>query len=463
VTDITYEPASDPEEVGVGEHLPAEMTQKSLNRDALSLLGRPGKVWWGVFLLDLAILALGLFAERNQIVYGIGAAGHTRPVMWASYVTNFVFWVGIAHCGTLVSAILFLFRSHFRRAVYRVAEAMTVFGVLTAGLFPIIHLGRPWFAYWLFPYPNQRGLWPNFRSPLEWDVFAVTTYLTVSSIFFFVGIIPDAAAQRDDATKNRFIRLLGAIFSFGWRGANYQWKHFYSSYLYFAAFATPLVLSVHSVVSWDFAMAQIPGWHSTIFAPYFVAGAIFSGVALVINLLIIIRKGFNLKHIVTTDHIEKLAKLVLLTSTIVGYSYLVEFFCAWYGPSKFERDMFWWRFTGHFWWAGWTMFTCNVIIPLLLWFKGVRRNMTALFIIMLFVNVGMWFERFVIIATSLAHPFNPSIWEVNYKMDWTEAAILAGSFAWFGMYFLLFIRLLPAISVGEVKETLAPPMRRNHA
>jgi len=459
VSETTYEPSADPEDVGVGEHLPATVTQKSLNADILRMHARPGKIWWSVFLLDLLILAIGGLAERNQIVYGIGVAGHTRPVMWASYVTNFVFWVGIAHCGTLVSAILFLFRSHFRRAVYRVAEAMTVFGVMTAGLFPIMHLGRPWFPYWLFPYPTQRQIWPNFRSPLEWDVFAVTTYLTVSSIFFIVGIIPDAAAQRDQA-KNRFHRLLGWIFSFGWRGANYQWKHYYSAYLYFAAFATPLVLSVHSVVSWDFAMAQVPGWHSTIFAPYFVAGAIFSGVALVINLLIIIRKGFKLEHIVTIDHMEKLAKLVLLTSTIVGYSYLCEFFCAWYGPSKFERDMFWDRFFGHFWWSGWIMFTCNVIFPLLLWFKTVRRSTVPLFIIMLFVNVGMWFERFVIIVSSLAHPFNPSAWGVNYKMSWTEAAILAGSFAWFGMFFLIFVRVLPAFSIAEIKETLVPPMRR---
>jgi molybdopterin-containing oxidoreductase family membrane subunit len=404
------------------------------------------------------ILGLGALAERHQIVNGIGVAGHTRPVMWASYVTNFVFWVGIAHCGTLVSAILFLFRSHFRRAVYRIAEAMTVFGVLTAGLFPILHLGRPWFPYWLFPYPNQRQLWPNFRSPLEWDVFAVTTYLTVSSVFFLVGIIPDAAAARD-RVKNPVMKLIQTIFSFGWTGSNHQWKHFYGAYLYFAAFATPLVLSVHSVVSWDFAMAQIPGWHSTIFAPYFVAGAIFSGVAMVINLLIPIRKAFKLEHIVTLDHMEKLSKLVLLTSTIVGYSYLVEFFCAWYGPSKFERDMFWWRFTGHFWWASWTMFTCNVIIPLLLWFKGIRRNMTVMFVLCLFVNVGMWFERFVIIVTSLAHPFDTHSWEVYYKMSWTEAAILAGSFAWFFMYFLIFVRLLPAFSIAEIKETLPAPFR----
>jgi Ni/Fe-hydrogenase subunit HybB-like protein len=434
-------------------------TQKSLNDDILKMISRPGKVWWAVFLLDLTILAIAMIAERNQIALGIGVGGHTRPVMWASYVVNFVFWVGIAHCGTLVSAILYLFRSHFRRAVYRVSEAMTVFGVMTAGLFPILHLGRPWFAYWLFPYPMQRQIWPNFRSPLEWDVFAVSTYLTVSSVFFLVGIIPDAAAMYARA-KGKLAKAFYWLFSIGWRGGNNQWKHFYGAYLYFAALATPLVLSVHSVVSWDFAMAQVPGWHSTIFAPYFVAGAIFSGVALVINLLIIIRKGYKLEHIVTVDHIEKLSKLVLLTSTIVGYSYLVEFWSAWYGPSTYERDMFWWRFTGHFWWAAWIMFTCNVIIPLLLWFKRVRRNMPLLFVIMLFVNVGMWFERFVIISTSIAHPFEPYSWGVNYRISWTEIAILAGSFAWFGMFFLIFVRVLPAFSIAELKETLAPPMRR---
>ena len=445
--ELTYEAQATKEDLASPEHVAGTMTQKKLNDDLLKLISVPGPIWWGLFLLDLAILSLGLIAERNQIALGIGVAGHTRPAMWASYVTNFVFWVGIAHCGTLVSAILFLFRSHFRRAVYRIAEAMTVFGVLTAGIFPILHLGRPWFAYWLFPYPNQRQIWPNFRSPLEWDVLAVTTYLTVSSIFFLVGIIPDAAAARDRA-KNPYMKLIFTIFSFGWTGGNNQWKHFYGAYLYFAAFATPLVLSVHSVVSWDFAMAQIPGWHSTIFAPYFVAGAIFSGVAMVINLLIPIRWGFKLEHIVTDDHIEKLAKLVLLTSTIVGYSYLVEFFCAWYGPSRFEREMFWNRFFGHYWWAGWIMFTCNVIIPLLLWFKKIRRHMPVLF---------------VIIVSSLSHPFNPSGWDVNYRMSWSEAAILAASFAWFGMFFLIFIRLLPAFSVAEIKETLVAPMRGRKA
>jgi molybdopterin-containing oxidoreductase family membrane subunit len=377
--------------------------------------------------------------------------------MWAAYITNFVFWVGIAHCGTLVSAVLYLFRSHFRRAVYRVAEAMTVFGVLTAGLFPLLHTGRPWFGYWLVAYPNQRQLWPNFRSPLEWDVFAVTTYLTISSVFFLVGLIPDCAAARDRA-KHPVLKLLYHALSFGWTGSHANWKHYYAAYIFFAAMATPLVFSVHSVVSWDFAMAQTPGWHSTLFAPYFVAGAIFSGVALVINLLIPIRRVFQLEHIVTLDHMEKLSKLVLLTSTMVGYSYLTEFFMAWFGPNAYERDVFLFRAFGHYWWAFWIMFTCNVIIPLSLWFKPVRRNMRVLFILCLFVNVGMWFERFVIIVTSLSRSFNPSTW-VWYKMSWTEGAITAGAFAWFFMFFLIFVRVLPAFSIAEIKETIAMPKR----
>ncbi|MFN8588979.1 MAG: NrfD/PsrC family molybdoenzyme membrane anchor subunit [Candidatus Eisenbacteria bacterium] len=445
---------------GVNDAPDRPVTQKSLNDDVLSMVGWPGKVWWALFLFDLLVLGVALAAVRNLIVHGWGVSGFMRPVMWAVDITNFVFWVGIAHCGTLVSAVLFLFRSHFRRAVYRIAEAMTVFGVLTAAMFPAIHTGRPWFDYWLFPYPNQRQLWTNIRSPLEWDVFAVNTYLTVSSIFFLVGLIPDCAAARDRA-KHPILKLIYTIFSFGWTGANYQWKHFYGAYLFFAALATPLVFSVHSVVSWDFAMAQTPGWHSTLFAPYFVAGAIFSGVGMVIFLLVVIRKGFGLQHLVTIDHMEKLAKLVLLTSCMVGYSYLTEFFMAWYGPSKAERDLFWFRATGHYWWAFWIMFSCNVIFPMSLWFKSVRRNMTALLVLSIFVNIGMWFERFVIIVTSLTRAFNPANW-FYYRISISELALIIGSFAWFFMFFLVFIRVLPAFSIAEIKETLPMPKRRAH-
>ena len=435
------------------------ITQASLNDDVMRLISVPGKWWWIAFIFDLIVLVVALAAVRNLIVHGWGVSGFMRPVMWAVDITNFVFWVGIAHCGTLVSAVLFLFRSHFRRAVYRIAEAMTVFGVLTAAMFPAIHTGRPWFDYWLFPYPNQRQLWTNVRSPLEWDVFAVNTYLTVSSIFFLVGLIPDVAAVRDRA-KNPIMKLIYTLLSFGWTGANYQWKHFYGAYLFFAALATPLVFSVHSVVSWDFAMSQTPGWHSTLFAPYFVAGAIFSGVAMVINLLIPIRKIFKLEHIVTMDHMEKLAKLVLLTSTMVGYSYMTEFFMAWYGPNKAERDLFWFRATGHYWWAFWIMFSCNVVFPLTLWFKPMRRNMLFMFFLCILVNVGMWFERFVIIVTSLTRSFNPATW-FYYKMSITEVALIVGSFAWFFMFFLVFVRVLPAFSIAEIKETLPMPRRRN--
>lgn len=442
---------------GANDVDPRPVTQKSLNDDVLAMISLPGKVWITLFVLDLVVVAVALAAVRNMIVHDWGVSGMTRPIMWAVDITNFVFWVGIAHCGTLVSAVLFLFRSHFRRAVYRIAEAMTVFGVLTAAMFPAIHTGRPWFDYWLFPYPNQRQIWTNIRSPLEWDVFAVNTYLTISTIFFLVGLIPDVAAARDRA-KHPVMRLIYTIMSFGWTGANYQWKHYYGAYLFFAALATPLVFSVHSVVSWDFAMAQVPGWHSSLFAPYFVAGAIFSGVAMVIFLLIIIRKSFNMQHLVTIDHMEKLAKLVLLTSTMVGYSYLTEFFMAWIGPSKVERDVFWFRATGHYWWAFWIMFSCNVVFPLLLWFKGVRRNMKALFVLSILVNIGMWFERFTIIVTSLTRAFNPSNW-FYYRVSITELALIAGSFAWFFMFFLVFVRVLPAFSIAEIKETLAMPRR----
>ncbi len=459
MTDTTLPPAAARGVAAYGETLPAGTTARSLNADVLRMLERPGVLWTAVFVLDLLVLLIGGLALRNQFVLGLGVGGWSRPVMWAAYITNFVFWVGIAHCGTLVSAILFLFRSHFRRAVYRTSEAMTVFAVLTAGLFPILHLGRPWFAYWLFPYPNQRGFWPNFRSPLEWDVFAVSTYLTLSTIFFFVGLIPDVAVARDRAQGGLKRRLYGLL-AFGWTGSNTQWKHFYGAYLYFAALCTPLVLSVHSVVSWDFAMAQLPGWHSTIFAPYFVAGAIFSGVALVINLFVVMRKAFHIEHLVTVDHMEKLAKLVLLTSTIVGYSYLTEFFMAWLGPSNVERSVFWDRVAGHFAWAGWTMYSCNVFIPALLWFKRVRRNMTALFVIAALVSVGMWLERFVIIAQSLAHSFAPYTWDVNYRISMTEIAVTVGSFAWFFMFFLVFVKVLPAIPIAELKETLPAPKRR---
>jgi len=428
-----------------------------VNRDILKILGRPGPGWWA--LLILAGLGVGLFlgAWGYQIVEGIGVSGLNSPVGWGVYITTFVFWVGIAHSGTLISAILFLFRAKWRQSVYRAAEAMTVFAVMTAGIFPLIHVGRVWHAYWLIPYPNARFLWPNFRSPLVWDVFAVTTYFTVSAVFFYLGSVPDLAAARDAARGLR--KKLYSLAALGWKGTDREWHHFGKAYLFLAALATPLVLSVHSVVSWDFAMSIVPGWHATIFAPYFVAGAIFSGVAMVITLVVPIRKIFRLENYLTIRHFDALAKLCLLTSVIVFYAYLTEFFMAWYSGEPFERQSFWNRAFGHYWWATWIMLTCNGMVPQLLWFKRVRHSIPALFVISIFINIGMWFERFVIIVTSLSHEFEPFAWGV-YRPSLTEMAIMVGSFAWFGFWFLLFTRLLPPVAIAELKEVIPPPIRK---
>jgi molybdopterin-containing oxidoreductase family membrane subunit len=427
-----------------------------VNRDVLKLLRPPGRPYFILLAAVLAVLAWGIFAWGVQVVLGIGMSGLINPVGWGLYITTFVFWVGIAHSGTLISAILYLFRARWRQSIYRAAEAMTVFAVLTAGLFPIIHLGRPWVFYYLIPYPNQRQLWPNFRGPLLWDVFAVGTYLTVSATFFLIGMIPDIAAARD-ATTVPWRRKVYTILSFGWRGTDREWRNFTRAYLYLAALATPLVLSVHSVVSWDFAVSIVPGWHTTIFAPYFVAGAIFSGLAMVITIVIPIRKIFGLEAYFTPRHFDAMSKLILLTGMVVFYAYLTEYFMAWYSFEWPERDAFWLRLTGDYWWATWIMLTCNGIIPQLLWWKQVRTSIPALFTITIFINIGMWFERFVIIVTSLAKEYEPWQWR-NYQMSWVEMSILAGSFAWFFMWFLLFLRLLPAVSVAELKEVLPAPL-----
>ena len=428
-----------------------------VNRDILAILQRPGPGWWALFGLAAAGVGLMFFAWGWQLAKGIGVAGIAKPVGWGVYVTTFVFWVGIAHSGTLVSAILFLFRAPWRQSVYRAAEAMTVFAVMTAGLFPLIHLGRAWVAYWLFPYPNSRFLWPNFRSPLVWDVFAVTTYFTVSATFFYLGTIPDLAAAREAATGLR--KKFYQVISLGWRGTDREWHHFGKAYIFLAALATPLVLSVHSVVSWDFAMGILPGWHATIFAPYFVAGAIFSGMAMVITLIVPMRKAFHLEAYLTTKHFDAMAKLILFTALIVLYAYITEFFMAWYSGEEIERTTFWNRLFGTYWWAGWIMLVCNGMVPIMLWFKRVRRSIPALFVISLFSNIGMWFERFVIIAVSQSHDFMPFAWGV-YRPSWVEMSILLGSFAWFGFWFLLFTRLLPPVAIAELKEVLPEPMRR---
>jgi molybdopterin-containing oxidoreductase family membrane subunit len=430
-----------------------------VNRDVLKLLSRPGRPYFIILGAVLTVLAIGIFAWMVQVVLGIGMSGLMNPVGWGVYITTFVFWVGIAHSGTLISAILYLFRARWRQSIYRVAEAMTVFAVMTAGLFPIIHLGRPWVFYYLLPYPNQRQLWPNFRGPLLWDVFAVGTYFTVSATFFLLGMIPDIAAARDGTTVP-WRKKLYTVLSFGWRGTDREWKHFTRAYLYLAALATPLVLSVHSVVSWDFAVSIVPGWHSTIFAPYFVAGAIFSGLAMVITIVIPIRKIFKLEAYFTPRHFDAMAKLILLTGLVVTYAYTAEIFLTWYSQEvpHLEGQYIYGSIQYGYWWAVAIMLICNGVIPQLLWFRKVRVNIAALFVITIFINIGMWFERFVIIVTSLAREYEPWQWR-TYQPSWVEMAILAGSFAWFFMWFLLFLRILPAVSVAELKEVLPAPLR----
>lgn len=433
------------------------LTYARVNDDIIRMLDKPTFKWWALFLPTLFFVGFGLFCFIYQVYSGLGVAGYRHPVFWGVYITDFVFWVGIAHSGTLISAILFLFRANFRMSIYRIAEAMTVFAVLTAGLFPIIHLGRPWNFYWLFPYPNQRELWVNFKSPLLWDVFAVSTYLTVSALFFFIGMIPDIAAIRDRVTEAPR-KIIYSILSLGWKGSNWEWLHYSRAYLFFAAFATPLVLSVHSVVSWDFAMSNLPGWHTTIFAPYFVAGAIFSGLGMVIMLTIPIRKIFHLEDYITLDNYDGMAKLIMLTSGIIGYAYAAEFFMAWYSGNPAEWGQFYYRITGEYAIFYWIMIICNVIIPLPLWFKSVRRNLKILFIMSIFINIGMWFERFNIIVISLSHGFDPAAWGI-YKPSWVEVGITVGSFAWFLMFFLIFLKTLPPVSIAEMKEILPVPKK----
>jgi molybdopterin-containing oxidoreductase family membrane subunit len=383
--------------------------------------------------------------------------GLNNPVAWGSFITTFVFWVGIGHAGTLISAILFLLRVPWRTAIFRAAEASTIFAVATAGLFPLIHMGRFWTVYYTLPYPNGRELWPNLRSPLVWDVVAIATYLTVSAVFFYVGLIPDIAAARDRAKPGLWKWAL-KILSTGWMGSVRQWKHYGAAYVLFAALATPLVVSVHSVVSWDFAMSSVPGWHTTIFAPYFVAGAILSGLAMVICILIPMRKVFRVEHIIRMYHLENMAKLLIATSMIVGYAYGVEFFIAWYAGNPFEQAIFAYRPTGDYAAQFWLMVTCNVVVPLAYLFKKVRTSLVGLFVVALLVNVGMWFERFNIIVSSLSHEFMPHTWGL-YSMTWVEISILAGSFGLFFLLFISFIKVLPSVSVTEVKESMPYPTK----
>jgi len=413
----------------------------------------PGRGYWIALAIAAAAAIFGGWSYSLIVRTGLHWTGLQRPGMWGNLITDFVFWVGIAHSGTLISAILFLFRARFRTAVYRVAEMMTVFAVLTAGLYPILHLGRPWLAYWLMPYPNQRELWINFRSPLVWDVFAISTYLIVSTVFLLVGVAPDAAVLRDRASGWR--RHLYRLLAFGWRGTDEQWRHYTRAYLFFAAFATPLVVSVHSVVSWDFAVSVLPGWHSTLFPPYFVAGAILSGVAMVITILVPLRRALRLEAIITSRHLDMLARLLILTSLIVTYSYATEIVLAWQAPEADpERSTFLYRMTGPYAPVFWLMVICNCLGPALLLVRRVRTTAWSLLVICVLVNVGMWLERFNIVVTSLSHDRLPFNWRV-YVPSWVEWAVTFGAFGWFFFLFLLGVKFLPPISIAELKEEAA--------
>jgi len=414
---------------------------------------RPSGLWWAALGVSLAVLLTGAAAIGYQIATGIGTWGLNNTVGWAFDITNFVFWIGIGHAGTLISAILFLLRQKWRTSVNRSAEAMTLIAVMCAGLFPLIHMGRPWLAYWVFPYPNFRGpLWINFRSPLAWDAFAISTYFIISLLFWYVGLLPDLATLRD-RTPPGLRRTLYAWFSLGWNGSCRTWQHYESLYMLLAGLATPLVVSVHTIVSFDFATAVIPGWHTTIFPPYFVAGAIFSGMALVLVLMILARKLMQLEDYITRRHVDVMSKIVLATSGMVGLAYLTEFFTALYSGNPYEQFAFLNRARGPFGWGYGIMLACNVLIPQLFWFRKVRAHLGAVFVICVLVNVGMWFERFVIIVTSLHRDFLPASW-ADYAPTSIEIATLAGSFGLFFTLFLLFCRYLPVIAIGEVKGVL---------
>ncbi len=427
----------------------------------------PTKIWWASFSVALS-LCIMFFGEIGYLIAkGMGILGINVPVSWGSFIINFVFWIGIGHAGTLISAILYIFRQQWRTGINRSAEAMTIFAVCCAGVFPVIHVGRIWLVLiWFLPLPNERGtLWPNFRSPLLWDLFAISTYLTISLVFWYMGLVPDFASIRDrvkESTAWQKVRKTAySVLSLGWVGSARSWAHYESMAMILAGLSAPLVLSVHTIVSFDFATSVIPGWHTTIFPPYFVAGAIFSGFGMVLTLVIIMREVFNFKDYITTKHLDNMAKVTMLTGSIVGLAYATEFFIAWYSGNPFEGFTFINRAFGPYWWAYWTMVSCNVISPQLFWFKKIRTNPVALWIISIFVNIGMWFERYVIVVTSLHRDYLPSSWGI-YIMTHHDFLILLGSFGLFFTLFLLFCRFFPAIAIAETKTVVKSPDARGY-
>ncbi|MBJ60155.1 MAG: hydrogenase [Flavobacteriales bacterium] len=420
---------------------------------AKPVLAKANKMWWIVFGISLLLFVWWILSVGYTIGTGIGVWGLNKTVGWAWDITNFVWWVGIGHAGTLISAVLLLFRQKWRLSINRSAEAMTIFAVVQAGTFPLLHMGRPWLAYWVFPIPNNFGsLWVNFNSPLLWDVFAISTYFSVSFVFWYVGLIPDFAMIRDKVNEKYWPlrKKVYSILSFGWSGRAKDWQRFEEVSLVLAGLATPLVFSVHSIVSFDFATSVIPGWHTTIFPPYFVAGAVFSGFAMVQTLLLVMRKVVGLEAYITIKHVEYMNIVIMLTGNLVGIAYLTELFMAWYSGVEFEQYAFLNRATGPYWWAYWIMMTCNVISPQLMWFKKLRTNIVFTFILALFVNIGMWFERFVIIVTSIHRDYLPSSWTM-FSPTFVDIGIFVGSIGFFFVLFLLYSRTFPVIAQAELK------------
>jgi molybdopterin-containing oxidoreductase family membrane subunit len=450
-------PATQPEAPpppGQPEYAPPGHTSRSITDKISSIvLTRPaGMAWHAVFGVSVVLLLILLVAVTYLLAAGVGIWGIDIPVAWAFAITNFVWWIGIGHAGTLISAILLLLHQKWRTSINRLAEAMTIFAVMAAGLFPLIHLGRPWFFYWLLPYPNTMGLWPQFRSALVWDVFAVSTYFTISLLFWYMGMIPDLATLRDRA-RGHWAQVIYGILAMGWRNSAKHWQRYEIAYLLLGGLATPLVVSVHSVVSSDFASGIVPGWHETVFPPYFVAGAIFSGFAMVLVLAIPIRYGYGLQELISVDHLNVMGKILLATSLLTSFGYLSEQFTAWYGGDPTESFTYANRLVGPYAPITWTVFICNSIVPQVLWSRRVRRSAAALFFVSLVVLVGMWFERFMIIVTSLSRDFLPSSWGMFKPTLWDYLTFF-GSIGFFLVLFLLFIRLLPMISIAEMRALL---------
>jgi Ni/Fe-hydrogenase subunit HybB-like protein len=429
----------------VGEHDHRSVTDAIAGK----VFGKTPLWWFGTFGVAFTLVMMMVVSIAWLVTKGVGVWGVNVPIAWGFAIINFVWWIGIGHAGTLISAILLLFRQEWRTSINRFAEAMTLFAVACAGMFPLLHLGRPWLFYWLFPYPNSMSLWPQFRSPLVWDVFAVSTYGTVSLLFWYVGMVPDLASMRDRA-KRPFARYAYGFLSLGWRGSIRHWQNYESLYLLLAGLSTPLVLSVHTVVSFDFAVSQVPGWHTTVFPPYFVAGAIYCGFAMVLTLVIPIRALYKLHDFITPRHLQNMAKIMLATGLVVGYGYMIELFVAWYSGNEFEWFVMKNRITGPYWPLWWSLILCNVVLIQALWFKRVRSSPVALFLVSIVVNVGMWLERFVIVITSLHRDFLPSSWGMyrGTVWDWT---LYVGTIGFFLALMFLFIRLLPMISIFEVR------------